>query len=103
MPQKPETSIQRASWFWLLGAPAAVVACLLAVGNVFAVFQDFDAVLGMARGISRTKNRLNRIVFDHLLQRWIGLLALTGPGQGLATVRKHVADGNHLDIGMMLQ
>ncbi len=45
--------------------------------RLLSVFQDFDAVAGMARGIGRAKDRLDRVIFDHLLERRIGLLALT--------------------------
>ena len=69
----PDSS--REAWFWLLGAPLAVVACLLMARNVFAVFAIYH--LGFCLVLPSAKNFLRRrfTVRDHL-----EFLGLTGPG-----------------------
>ena len=62
-------------WFWLLGAPLAVVACLLMARNVFAVFAVYH--LGFCLVLPAAQNFLRRrfTLKDHL-----EYLGLTGPG-----------------------
>ena len=70
----PDSS--REAWFWLLGAPLAVVACLLMARNVFAVFAIYH--LGFCLVLPAAKNFLRRrfTVRDHLefLARTVSLL-----------------------------
>jgi membrane protease YdiL (CAAX protease family) len=70
MPDSP-----REAWFWLLGAPLAVVGCLLIARNVFAVFVVYH--LGFCLVLPAAYNFLRRrfTVSDHL-----EYLGLTGPG-----------------------
>ena len=56
--------------------------------DVLLVIEHLDAVPGMGRRVGCDEDRLDRVVFDHLLQRRISLTALDDPSQLGATVRK---------------
>jgi len=62
-------------WFWLLGAPLVVVACLLVARNVFTIFAAYH--LGYCLVLPAAINVLRRrfTIEDHL-----EFLGLTGPG-----------------------
>ena len=72
-------------------------------GRVLAVLENVDAVPGVAGGIGRHENRLDRVVLDHVFERRIGLRAAAGLRQRPAAVGKQVADGRHRDVGMILE
>ncbi len=72
-------------------------------GHVLAVLEDLDAVLGVAGGVGRHENGLDRVVLDQCFQRRIRLPATAFLGQGVAPVQKQVADGRHRDVGMILE
>jgi len=72
---RTKSSPSRRIWFWLLGAPAVVVASLLVGRNVFAVFAVYH--LGFCLILPAVHNFLRRrfTFSDHL-----EFLGLTGPG-----------------------
>ena len=63
------------TWFWLLGAPLVVVACLLAGRNVFAVFVVYH--LGFCLTLPAVQNFLRR---RSTISDYLEFLGLTGPG-----------------------
>jgi hypothetical protein len=72
-------------------------------GDVLAVLEHLDAVLGMAGCVGRHEDRLDRVVLDQLFERRVRLLAATGPGQRGAALGEQVADGDDGDVGMVLE
>ena len=72
---RTQSGPSRETWFWLLGAPLVVVACLLIARNVFAVFAVYH--LGFCLILPAVHNflRLHLTISDHL-----EFLGLTGPG-----------------------
>ena len=72
-------------------------------GDVLAVLEDIDRLPGVAGGVGGQEDRLDLVVLDHFLQRRIGLFAAADLGQFGAAIGKQVADGNHLDVGMVLE
>ncbi len=50
-------------------------------GDVFAVFQHFDAVSRVTGRIGCTEDRLDSVVLDQFLEGGIGLVATAFPGQ----------------------
>ena len=72
-------------------------------GNVLTVLEHFDTVAGMAGSVGRDEDGLDVVIFDHFFERGIGLLAPAGLGQVGAAVGKEVTDGNHVNVGMILE
>ncbi len=70
-----ESGIGIGTWFWLLAAPASVVACLLLWHNVFAVFAVYH--LGFCLILPAVRNL---VVRRYPFSRHLRDLALTGPG-----------------------
>jgi len=72
-------------------------------GDVLAVPEAEDGVLGVRRRVGGAIDRLDRVVLHHLFQRRIGLPALRQPRHLLAAIREQVADRDQLDVGVMLE
>lgn len=72
---QPESRIGNGIWFWLLAAPASVVACLLLWHNVFAVFAVYH--LGFCLFLPAVRNLVIR---RYPFSRHLRDLGLTGPG-----------------------
>ncbi|OPZ94391.1 MAG: hypothetical protein BWY71_02401 [Planctomycetes bacterium ADurb.Bin412] len=70
---------------------------------MLAVLQAQDRMFGVGGGVRGTKDGLDGIVLDHLLQRRVGLAALGLLGHIGAAVREQIAHRHQLDVGMMLK
>ena len=71
--------------------------------DMLAMLQAEDGVLGVSRGVGCAVNGFDRIVFDHLFQRWVRHFAFCLLGHIGTAVRKQVADCDQLNIGMILE
>ncbi len=58
---------------------------------------------GVAGGVGGDEDRFDPVVLDQLFERRIGFLAAAGLGQAGAAVGDQIADGDDLDVGVILQ
>ena len=70
---------------------------------MLAVVEDFDAVSGVAGGIGGDEDGLDAVVFDEFLEGGVGFLATAGPGQCGTSIGEQIADGDDLDVGVVLE
>ena len=70
---------------------------------MLAVLEHFDHVPRVARRIGGDEDRFDVIVLHHLFERRIRLLAAGRLGQPGAAIGNQVADGDDLDVGMILK
>ena len=68
-------------------------------GDMFAVFQHFDAMLGVIRRIGGDEDRFDLVVLDHLFQRRIRLRATPALASSGAAVGDQIADGDDSTLG----
>ena len=72
-------------------------------GHVLAMLHGFDAMPRVARSVGRHENRFDRVVFDHLFQRRISLVAAASLRQRRTPLGNQIADRRHRDVGMILK
>ena len=71
--------------------------------HVLVMPHDFHAVPRVTRRVRRDEDRLDALVEDELLERLIGLVAATRPHQPGASLGDQVADGDDLDVRVILE